>query len=150
MAGFTATSFTMSLLGEASIHQVSSSPYRRQFWNGLTTIALYLGDYSLRLLPVVDWDPTDNGNVRVQNDTGDLYRFFDATPQTEFLYGCVQHAVERDLPEKSAFLRRYDRFRAELSLKVDMPRGCAIYCSGSCTTTEASCRAAAGKGSSRN
>ena len=80
-----------------------------------------LEDHSLRLLPVVDWDPTDNGNVRVQNDTGDLYRFFDATPQTEFLYGCVQHGVERDLPEESAFLRRYDRFRAELSLMVDMP-----------------------------
>ena len=121
MAGFTATSFTMSLPGEASIHQVSSFPYRRQFWERIDDYRAVLEDYSRRLLPVVDWEPTDNGNVRVQNDTGDLYRFFDATPQTEFLYGCVQHTVERNLPEESAFLRRYDWFRAELSLMVDMP-----------------------------
>ncbi len=80
-----------------------------------------LQSYSGRLLPVVDWEPTENGNVRVLNDTGDFYQFFDATPQTEFLYGCVQQTVERDLPEEAAFLRRYDGFRAGLSLVIDMP-----------------------------
>ncbi len=80
-----------------------------------------LEDYSRRLLPAVDWEPTDNGNVRVLNDTGDFYRFFDATPQTEFLYGCVQRTIEQDLPEEAAFLKRYDAFRAELDLMVDMP-----------------------------
>lgn len=80
-----------------------------------------LEDYSRRLLPVVDWEQTENGNVRVCGDTGDFYRFFDATPQTEFLYGCVQQTVERDLPEETAFLRRHERFRAELSRIVDVP-----------------------------
>ena len=80
-----------------------------------------LEDYSQRLLQVVDWEATENGNVRVLNDTGDYYRFFDATPQTEFLYGCVRQTVERDLPEEVAFLTRYDGFRSELNLVVDMP-----------------------------
>ena len=80
-----------------------------------------LEDYSQRLLPVVDWESTGNGNVRVLNDTGDCYRFFDATPQTEFLYGCVQQTVERDLPEEAAFLKRHEGFRMALSLLVDMP-----------------------------
>ncbi len=80
-----------------------------------------LEDYSKRLLPVVEWEPTDNGNVRVLNDTGDFYRFFDATPQTEFLYGCVQETIEQDLPEEAEFLKRYDAFRTELNLVVDMP-----------------------------
>ena len=80
-----------------------------------------LEDYSQRLLPVVEWEPTGNGNVRVLNDTGDYYRFFDATPQTEFLYGCVQQTVERDLPEEAAFLKRHEGFRTALSLLVDMP-----------------------------
>jgi hypothetical protein len=80
-----------------------------------------LEDYSKRLLPVIDWEPTDDGNVRVLNDTGDFYRFFDATPQTEFLYGCVQKTIEQDLPEEAEFLRRYDAFRTNLSLVVDMP-----------------------------
>ena len=69
----------------------------------------------------MDWEPTENGNVRVLNDTGDCYRFFDATPQTEFLYECVRQTVERNLPQEAAFLRRYDGFRSELNLLVDMP-----------------------------
>jgi Fic family protein len=80
-----------------------------------------LQDYSHRLLPVIDWHPTEEGNVRVLNDTADFYRFFDATAQTEFLYGCVQKTVEQDLPEEAAFLRRYDAFRTQLNLIVDMP-----------------------------
>ena len=80
-----------------------------------------LEDYSQRLLPVVDWEPTENGNVRVLNDTGDFYRYFDATPQTEFLYGSVQRTIELDLPQEAGFLNRYDAFRNGLNLTVDMP-----------------------------
>ena len=80
-----------------------------------------LEDHARRLLPVVDWELTEAGNVRVLNDTGDYYRLFDATPQTEFLYGCVQQTVARDLPEEAAFVRSHDTFRAELNLLVDMP-----------------------------
>ena len=80
-----------------------------------------LEDYSRRLLPLVRWEPTEHGNVRVLNDTGDFYRYFDATPQTEFLYGCVQRTIARDLPQEAEFLRRYDAFRNDLNLIVDMP-----------------------------
>ena len=80
-----------------------------------------LEDYARRLLPVVDWEPTEAGNVRVLNDTGDFYRFFDATPQTEFLYRCVERTIERDLPEEAAFLESHDAFRSGLNRLVDMP-----------------------------
>ena len=80
-----------------------------------------LEDYSQRLLPLVQWEPTEHGNVRVLNDTGDYYRYFDATPQTEFLYGSVQRTIELDLPQEAEFLRRYDAFRNHLNLIVDMP-----------------------------
>ena len=80
-----------------------------------------LEDYAARLLPVVEWEPTGTGNVRVLNDTGDYYRFFDATPQTEFLYRCVEQTIERDLPEEAAFLASHDAFRAGLNRLVDMP-----------------------------
>jgi hypothetical protein len=80
-----------------------------------------LEGYSRRLLPVVEWQPTDDGNVRVLNDTGDFYRFFDATPHAEFLYSCVKKTIEVDLPHESEFLARYDRFRDRIELLVDMP-----------------------------
>jgi Fic family protein len=80
-----------------------------------------LEDYSRRLLPVIRWEPTDDGNVRVLNDTSDFYRFFDATPQAEFLYDCVKKTVEEDLPNETDFLRRYDRFRERIETIADMP-----------------------------
>src|SRR5271157_4030024 len=39
-----------------------------------------LEGYSRRLLPLIEWQPTPDGNVQVLNDTVDFYRFFDATP----------------------------------------------------------------------
>ncbi|TGQ32744.1 Fic family protein [Mesorhizobium sp. M00.F.Ca.ET.216.01.1.1] len=80
-----------------------------------------LENYSQRLLPLIEWEPTPQFNVRVLNDTGDFYRFFDATPHAEFLYACVQRTIERDLPDETAFLRRYDQFRQQVDAFVDMP-----------------------------
>ncbi len=82
-----------------------------------------LEDYSRRLLPVIDWQATEDGNVRILNDTGDFYRYFDATAQAEFLYGCVDKTIEEDLPYETDFLRRYDQFRARVETIVDMPDG---------------------------
>jgi hypothetical protein len=73
------------------------------------------------VLPLVEWRATSVGNVEVLNDTADFYRYFDATPQAEFLYGCVQQTVEMDLPEETDYLRRYDEFRAHVEAIVDMP-----------------------------
>ena len=80
-----------------------------------------LESYSERLLPVIDWRPTESFNVEVLNDTGDCYRYFDATPHAEFLYACVRTTVEEDLPSEAAFLRHYDAFRAGVDALVDMP-----------------------------
>ena len=80
-----------------------------------------LEGYADRLLPLVAWQPTADFNVRVLNDTGDFYRYFDATPHAEFLYGCVRKTVEEDLPEETGFLRRYDAFRREVDAFLDMP-----------------------------
>ena len=80
-----------------------------------------LESYSARLLPNVRWEPTESGNVRVLNDTGDFYRFFDATPHTEFLFACVQRTIEEDLPSEADFLRRYDGFRQDIEALFDMP-----------------------------
>ena len=77
---------------------------------------------SRAILPLIEWEATPEGNVRVLNDTADFYRFFDATPHAEFLYRCVQETVERDLPQETTFLQTYDRFAARVQDLVDMPR----------------------------
>jgi hypothetical protein len=80
-----------------------------------------LETYSQRLLPHIRWTPTPDGNVAVLNETADFYRFFDATPQAEFLYECVQKTVEEDLPEETSYLKRYDTFRTAIQRIADMP-----------------------------
>lgn len=80
-----------------------------------------LESYSGRLLPLIEWEATESFNVRVLNDTGDFYRFFDATPHAEFLHACVQKTIEEDLPQEADFLRRYDSFRGQVEAFLDMP-----------------------------
>jgi hypothetical protein len=60
-------------------------------------------------------------NVHVLNDTGDFYRYFDATPHVEFLYTCVEKTIEIDLPQEASFLKRYDLFRSRIESLVEMP-----------------------------
>jgi hypothetical protein len=75
-------------------------------------------------LPAADkgsWQATDDGNLAVLNNTADFYRFFDATPHVEFVYRCVQHTLEKDLPQENLFLQRFDRFRIKVQTMVDTP-----------------------------
>lgn len=80
-----------------------------------------LEDYSKRLLPVIEWEPTLDNNVRVLNETTDFYRYFDATAQVEFLYECVAKTIEKDLPEEAKYLQRYDTFKNRVEELIEMP-----------------------------
>ncbi|MBU0801522.1 MAG: Fic family protein, partial [Alphaproteobacteria bacterium] len=80
-----------------------------------------LETYSKRLLPLIEWEPTDKMNVRVLNDTGDFYRYFDATPHAQFLYSCVEQTIDVDLPQEIEFLRRYDQFKSKIEALIEMP-----------------------------
>jgi hypothetical protein len=80
-----------------------------------------LHQYSRPLLELIEWEPTEDGNVRVLNETADLYRYFDATPHAEYLYQCVRDTVEEDLPRETAFLQAHDRFSLRVQQIVDLP-----------------------------
>lgn len=80
-----------------------------------------LENYSKPRLSFVEWRTTDKGNVEVLNETIDLYRFFDATPQAEFLYGCVHETITKILPDEVEYLRQYDEMKAFVNNRIDMP-----------------------------
>lgn len=80
-----------------------------------------LESYSKRLLPVIEWEPTEKMNILVLNDTGDFYRFFDATPHVAFLYSCLKQTIDIDLPKEIEFLRRYDQFKTKIEALIEMP-----------------------------
>jgi hypothetical protein len=96
-------------------------PVSAAFLDRINDYKSVLESYSQRLRPVVRWEPTEDHNVRVLNDTADFYRFFDATPHAEFLYACVRKTIEEDLPNEARYLENFDRFRAQVQAIADMP-----------------------------
>jgi hypothetical protein len=73
------------------------------------------------LMPLIEWRPTADRNVEVLNETADLYRYFDCTEEAEFLYECVRHTVEHDLPREIDYLRRHDEAIRRIMDTVEMP-----------------------------
>nr|MBA3516170.1 Fic family protein [Hyphomicrobiales bacterium] len=73
------------------------------------------------LLDWIRWKSTDRGNIVVQNNTADYYRYFDATAHSEYLFRCIERAVDKDLPEELAFLESRDKFHHQVTSIVDMP-----------------------------
>ena len=73
------------------------------------------------LMDYIDWRPTPARNVEVQNETVDLYRYVDCTEAAEFLYGCVERAIDEDLPREIDFLRRNDEAMRRVMNTVEMP-----------------------------
>lgn len=50
-----------------------------------------------------------------------LYRYFDATPQAEFLYAQVADTIERIIPEEVEYLLRRDELKKALDDTYEMP-----------------------------
>lgn len=80
-----------------------------------------LESYSKPRLQFISWRPTEKGNVEVMNNTIDLYRYFDATKQAEFLYFCIKETIEKTLPEEVDFLKKYDAMKSFIKNYIDMP-----------------------------
>ena len=80
-----------------------------------------LQSHSSPLMDFIQWRPTTEHNVEVLNDTADLYRYFDCTEAAEFLYACVRHTVEHDLPREIDYLRRHDEAMSRIMEMVEMP-----------------------------
>lgn len=80
-----------------------------------------LRNHSSKLMPHIKWKATSKGNVDVQNDTADLYRYYDCTEAAEFLYKCVEQTIKVDLPNEIEFLKRRDEAVKSVMEIVEMP-----------------------------
>lgn len=82
--------------------------------------------FSRGIAPHLDWAWRDGGadelpGIVVRNRTDHLYRYFDATAQAEYLYGCVVDTVRKDLQEEILFVEVFDRAMARVMDRIDMP-----------------------------
>jgi hypothetical protein len=67
------------------------------------------------------WWATEKGNMEVRNETADLYRYFDATQQAEFLFQCIHETIKESLPEEIHYLQQYDEFKQFIQNAIEMP-----------------------------
>lgn len=77
--------------------------------------------YSHPLLDHIKWKETLDHNVEVLNETIDLYRYYDATKQAEFLYDCTEDTIRRVIPEEVNYLIQYDEFKKYMDNNFEMP-----------------------------
>lgn len=80
-----------------------------------------LEHYSKPRLDLIEWRPTEKNNLEILNETIDLYRYFDATKQAEFLFECVEETVNKTLPEEVEYLKKYDLLNGFIKSYIDMP-----------------------------
>lgn len=80
-----------------------------------------LENYSHPILDFIEWEKTKSNNVNVLNDTIDYYRYFDATPQAEFLFECVDTTIHKTIPDEVAYLQKYDEMKLWLDDHFQMP-----------------------------
>jgi hypothetical protein len=77
--------------------------------------------FSGSIMPFIRYDLDLERGMSVKNDTAQLYRYFDATAQAEYLYRCIEETIHRDLRDGFGFLAVFDvALRATLDI-VDMP-----------------------------
>jgi len=80
-----------------------------------------LEPFSAAIAPFVRYTLDAAQAMRVENGTADLYRYFDATALTEYLFDCLEETIGRDLKQELEFLAFFDRALKSLMDIVDMP-----------------------------
>ena len=80
-----------------------------------------LESFSLTRLELIKWEATPDHNVKILNETIDLYRYYDITKQAEFLYECVEETIEKIIPEELDYLEKYDRATNAINTLVALP-----------------------------
>jgi hypothetical protein len=80
-----------------------------------------LAAFSKPLLTMTDWDPL-TPDVPARGNDAIYYRYYDATPQAEFLYGALERTVEHDLQSEIDYLLGFDRAHTRLNAMFDWPR----------------------------
>jgi hypothetical protein len=80
-----------------------------------------LESFSSAIQPFIQYSMNDKEQIEVSNETADLYRYFDATSQTEYLFDCIEETIRRDLRMELDFLKFRDAAVKAVLEIVDMP-----------------------------
>ena len=77
--------------------------------------------FSVPVMRLIDYEEHEDGVVSVKNETAHLYRYFDATPMAEALYGWVEQTVRVEFRQELEFIAGFRKIRQEIDSIVALP-----------------------------
>ena len=103
------------------LHQLGKVPVSSELLESIDDYIASLEKLSAPILQRSDWTVTADYNVKLLNDTSELYRYADATEQAEFIYNCIEQFVTLRLPQELEYLSAFDEAKRIIDDKYDMP-----------------------------
>lgn len=84
--------------------------------------------FSKAVMPLIDFDLNEQGEMTVHGETAVWYAYPDLTFQVEALFGFIEQTIEYELVQELAFLAHYDAAKRGIQDIVDLPdRGIDLF-----------------------
>lgn len=80
-----------------------------------------LESFSKRLMPLVNYRLNSFGEMKVENDTADFYRFINFTEIVELFFDVMKETLETELLSELDYLNAWEQARVKMREVVDMP-----------------------------
>lgn len=96
-------------------------PISSSFLEKIDDYRLVLQSHTTKCLTFIDWETISQGNFLIKNETIDLYRYGDFTKHVEFLYDCIDHAIQKIIPREIEYLKSYEQLRQAIHERFDIP-----------------------------
>ncbi|MDQ6978290.1 MAG: Fic family protein [Ghiorsea sp.] len=103
------------------LHQLGKVPVSSELLESMDDYIASLEKLSAPILQRSDWTVTADYNVKLINDTTELYRYADATEQAEYIYQCIEKFVTLRLPQELEYLSAFDEAKRIINDAHDMP-----------------------------
>jgi len=103
------------------LHQLGNVPVSSELLESMDDYIASLEKLSAPILQRSDWTVTADYNIKLINDTSELYRYADATEQAEYIYTCIQQFVTLRLPQELEYLSAFDEAKRIIDDAHDMP-----------------------------
>lgn len=80
-----------------------------------------LESFSKRLMPLIEYQLNEFGEMKIENETAEFYRFINFTEIVELFFDVMGETLETELLTELDYLTAWDRTRTRMREIVDMP-----------------------------
>ncbi|MDR2170462.1 MAG: Fic family protein [Planctomycetaceae bacterium] len=77
--------------------------------------------FSIPLTEIIDYTLNPNGQMTVQNETINFYKYIDMTTQAEWLFRFIERTIETEFVAELDFLDNYDLAKKSISEFINIP-----------------------------